>query len=123
MEVSELVGLKSLYALQAYGKIILGLKMLPMYMAHDYSEFFKKVEEMSPADQEKIIRQGVFLVDLEDEEVGNLVRFCKDANGVPYSVENMKKIKAETIYEILVTVCLEIAKIKPQLLTGDEKKN
>ncbi len=123
MKVKELKGLKSYFALQSYGKLLLGLKMLPMYMSKDYIEFFNMVEAMTPIDQEKIIRQAAFLVDLTSEEIINLSRFCVDKNDVPFTEENMKRVPAETIHEIIVTVCLELAKIKPQLLTEDEKKN
>lgn len=123
MKPLKLEGINSYFALQAYGKLMLGLKMLPMYMGEDYADFFKKVEAMPPADQEKVIREAVFLVDLHSEEVVNLARFCADANGVPFDDANMKKLPPDQIMEILVTVCLECAKIKPKLLTEAEKKN
>lgn len=123
MKVQELKGIKSYFALQAYGKLLLGLKMLPMHLQHGYSDFFKLVESMTPADQEKIIREGVFLVDLNQDEIEALARFCEDSNGVPYTPENMKKLEPDKIFEIIVAVCLECAKIKPKLLTDSEKKN
>jgi len=123
MKVLELRGIKSYFALQAYGKLLLGLKMLPMHLGQGYSEFFKLVESMSPADQEKTIREGVFLVDLNQDEIEALARFCADTNGAPYSRESLKNLEPEKIFEIIVAVCLECAKIKPKLLTDAEKKN
>lgn len=123
MKCKELRGLKSYFALQSYGKLILGLKMLPMYMGETYEAFLKRIEQMSDKDQETIIREAAFLVDLTHDEILNLARFCTDVNGVPYTDENMKNLKADQIFEIIVTVCLECVKIRPQLLSDDEKKN
>lgn len=122
MKANKLEGLKSYFAFQAYGKIILGLKMLPMYMGEEYVDFFKKIEAMDPKDQENLIRQGVFLVDLTFDEIINMARFVDDSNGVPYADENMRKLSPDKIHEILVTVCMECARIKPKLLSEDEKK-
>lgn len=118
-----LKGLKSYFALQAYAKIMLGLKMLPAYGKYHYTEFFEMVEAMPARDQEAIIREAVLLVDLEDFEIEALSRFCVDSNGVPYSKENLKNLDPNEIFEILITVCLEVAKIKPRLTTDEEKKN
>lgn len=123
MQVLPLKGLKSYFALQAYAKMLLGLKMLPMYGSMQFEEFYKMVENMPPADQERMIREGVFLGEITDEEILSLARFCADANGVPYCEENMKSMGPDQIFEIAITVCLEIAKIKPRLTTPDEKKN
>lgn len=123
MKVSPLEGIKAYFALQAYGKVLIGLKMIPEYMALGYAEFFQRVEELSVDDQETVIRQAVFLVDLESAEVYNLAKFVSDPNGVPYGEENMKKLPPDQIFEILVSVCMALAKIKPRLITNAEKKN
>jgi hypothetical protein len=123
MKAIELRGLKSYFALQAYGKMLLGLKMLPMYMNLGYSEFYGVVDQMPESDQEKLIREGVFLVDLTDDEVMAFARFCVDANGVPFTNENIKKLAPDQIFEIIVTVCIACAKIKINLTTDYEKKN
>lgn len=123
MQVLPLKGLKSYFALQAYAKMLLGLKMLPMYGKYDFHEFYSMVEQMPPADQEKVIREGVFLGELTDEEILALAKFVADDNGVPYCDANMKKMGPDEIFEIAIAVCLEIAKIKPKLTTSSEKKN
>lgn len=122
MKVSPLVGIKSYFALQAYGKVLLGLKMIPEYMALGFAEFFQRVEELSEADQEAVIRQGVFIMDLDSDEVYALAKFVTDPNGVPYGEANMKTLPPDQIFEILVAVCKELARIKPKLITPDEKK-
>lgn len=123
MKALELRGLKSYFAMQAYGKMLLGLKMLPMYMGLGYSEFYGIVDKMTESDQEKLIREGVFLVDLTHDEVMAFARFCADQNGVPFTDENVKKLAPDQIFEIIVTVCIACAKIKINLTTDYEKKN
>ncbi len=123
MKTVELRGLKSYFALQAYGKLLLGLKMLPMYMGEDYSGFFKKIEAMPEKDQEKVIREAAFLVDLNSDEILSLAKFCQDNNGVAYSEENLRKLPPDQIFEIIVNVCMACARIKVRLTTDDEKKN
>lgn len=120
--VGELRGYKSLRALNAYNTLLLGLKMLPEYRHESYEEFYKRAEQMSSEDQEKLIRAAVVFVELQKDEVEALVGFCKDANGIPYTAENLKSLTAEDIFEIIVAVCCEIAKIKINLVSEDEKK-
>lgn len=123
MKVLELKGYRSLRALNAFHTLMLGLKMLPSYATEDYETFYSRVQLMSPQDQEKLIREAAFFVELRPEEVEALVSFCADKNNVPYSAENMKSLKPDELIEIIVAVCVEISKIKIDLVTDAEKKN
>lgn len=123
MKVLELRGFKSLRALNAFNTLMLGLKMLPAYMAESYEQFFGRVSEMAPPDQEKLIREAALFVELQKEEVEALVSFVADGNGVPYSAENMKALGPKELHEMIVAVCKEIAKIKIDLVGEHEKKN
>lgn len=123
MKVLELKGYKSLKALNAFHALMLGIKMMPEYMAESYEDFYSRVSKMPPCDQEKVIREAALFVELQKDEVESLVCFCTDKNGVPYVAENLKNLKADEIIEIIVAVCVEISKIKIDLVTEDEKKN
>lgn len=123
MKVGELKGFNSYRAMGVFHKLMLGLKMLPAYMGETYEDFFARVEDMPEADQEKMIREAALFVDLDQEEIGSLLVFCKDPNGVPYSAENIKSLGPDTIFEIIVAVCKEIAKIKINFVSEAEKKN
>lgn len=123
MTVTTIEGLNSFWALQAYNKLLLGLKMLPSYMAEGYEEFYSRVELMPAPDREKLIREALLFVNLEPEEIEALARFCTDANGVPYSKSNMKSLSPAEILEILALVSIEISKIKINFVTESEKKN
>ena len=119
----EIKGYKSLRALNAFHSLMLGLKMLPAYMGETYEEFFGRIQEMPEADQKKLIREAALFVNLEKEEIEALVYFCADPNGVPYSPENLKNLGPDQLVEIIVAVCGEIAKIKIDFVSDNEKKN
>lgn len=123
MKVLELRGTKSYQALQAYNTILLGLKMLPMYVGEQYADFYARVESMDEAGQAKMIREACLLVDLDREEIEILLSFAADANGVPYSAENIANLGPAEIFETIVAVCISISKIKIKFVTEAEKKN
>ena len=123
MKVQPLVGIKSLWALNSFHKLMLGVKMLPAYMGLAYEEFYERVEAMPPGDQEKVIREAVLFVDLNKDEVEALACFACDPNGIPYGPENLKSLGPDKLVEIMVAVCVEIAKIKINFVTEAEKKN
>lgn len=123
MRVLELKGYKSLKALNAFHTLMLGLKMLPAYMGESYEDFYSKVDAMTESDQEKLIREAALFVELQKDEVESLICFCADANGVPYSAENLKSLGPDQLYECIVQVCLAISKIKINFISEAEKKN
>ena len=123
MKTLELKGFKSLKALNVFHSLMLGLKMLPHYRNESYEEFFARVQEMPPLDQEKMIREAALFVNLERDEVEALTAFVADPNGVAYGPENLKSMTPDQIFEMIVAVCLEVAKIKIDFVTETEKKN
>jgi hypothetical protein len=123
VKLLELKGYKSLKALNAFHALMLGLKMLPMYLGEDYDLFLSRIEAMGPQDQEKMIREAVLFVELQKDEVEALICFACDPNGVPYTSENLKSLSPDQLVEVIVAVCLEISKIKINFVTDGEKKN
>lgn len=123
MKVLELKGYKSLKALNAFHTLMLGLKMLPAYCGEAYEDFYARIELMSPASQEKMIREAALFVELQKEELEALLCFCTDKNGVPYGPENLKNLGPADLVEVIVSVCCEIAKIKINFVSEAEKKN
>ncbi len=123
MKVLELKGPRSLRALNAYSTLMIGLKMLPAYMGESYEEFLGRVELMPAADQEKLIREAVLFVPLEKEEIEAVLSFCADANGVPISSENVRNLGPKELHEAITAVCVQIARIKIDLVSDSEKKN
>lgn len=123
MQVSELKGLKSLKAFYVFHKLMLGLNMLPEYRSVSYEDFYERIAEMSDSDKEKMIRLAAVFVDLQSDEIEALICFCKDKHGVPYSSENIKNLTPDVFLEIIVAVCVEISKIKINLVSEAEKKS
>lgn len=123
IEVSELKGFKSLRALNVFNTLVIGLKMLPSYQKYDFEELLLAMNDMDEADQRKCLKEAALLVELEKSEVESLISFCKDANGVPYTAQNLKSLKPNEIVEMIVAVCMEISKFKIDLISDDEKKN
>ncbi len=122
MRVLELRGFKSIRALNTFSTLMLGIKQLPAYMGESYEDFLGRLQVMDRSGQEKIIREAILFVPLQQEEVEAVTCFCADANGVPYTAENLKSLPMKDIHEIITAVCMEVAKIKIDLIGEDEKK-
>lgn len=123
VNVLPIEGPDSYWALQAYMKLLFGLKMLPMYMGEQFEEFLERVEAMELEDRKKILREAVLMVTLDREELMALVRFAADENGVPFTKENTKRLAGDQFLEIVQAVVEAIASIKINFLTKSEKKN
>jgi hypothetical protein len=122
MKVLELKGFKSLRALNTFSTLVLGLKMLPAYMKESYEEFLERLQAMPEADQRKMLLEAAQFVSLEKDEVEAVLSFCTDPNGVPFSSENIKQLGPDQLVEAIVSVCMEIVKIKIDLVDDLEKK-
>jgi hypothetical protein len=123
MSVLPLKGYKSLKAYHAFNALMLGLKMLPAYLAEGSQEFFDRIEKMSPEDQKTMIVEAAKFVEIQQDELEAIICFCKDSNGVPYGKEQMNNMSLEDIQKCIVAVCVEISKIKIDFVTESEKKN
>lgn len=122
-QVSPLVGLKSYAAMNALHALLLGFKMIPMYQHLSYEEFFPMIEEKNDAGRETVFREAALLVPLSADQIEAFTAFCKDKNGVPYGSANLKNAGPGEIHEMIVSVCMELSRIKVTLVTEDEKKN
>jgi hypothetical protein len=122
-KVLPLVGQKSLRAFNAFHTLLLGLKMLPAYAAIDYPTFHAELEKLSEAQKETKLREAIAFVQLSPEEVDTLIGFCTDANGVPYGPINKNNLGPAEMFDCILSVCMEIGRIKIDLISNDEKKN
>lgn len=122
MKTRPLVGFKSLQALNVFSTLMMGLKMLPAYRGETYEAFLERIQAMPEDDQRNMIRQAAVFVDLKQEEVEALASFAEDANGIQYGPANLKSMGPVEIVDLIVAVCMDIAKIKVNLVTEDEKK-
>jgi hypothetical protein len=118
----ELKGINSLRAMNVFHTLMLGLKMLPQYAGESYEDFYSRVAEMPPHDQETLIREAILFVELEKDEVEAALSFATDANGIPYTRENIKNLGPKEIMEAVTMVCMKVAAIKVDLVSPKEKK-
>ncbi len=123
MKILPLKGYKSLRALNGFHALLLGLKMLPAHILEDYETFYSSFTEKTESEKEKLLKESVMFVQLGQDEVEALVSFATDKNGIPYSTVNVKNLSAGEMFEIIVAVCMEIGKIKIELVSEAEKKN
>lgn len=123
MKVLPLVGYKSLRALNAFHTLLLGMKMLPVHIGESYESFFESFKAKTEAEKETMIREAAVFVQLTQEEVEALCSFCADKNGIPYRSENIGNLNAGQIHEIIVAVCMELGRIRVDILSEAEKKN
>lgn len=121
-KVLELRGYKSLKALNAFNALLLGMKMLPAHISESYESFFESFKEKSDDEKETLLREAAVFVALEKDEIESLVCFCTDKNGIPYTSANIDNLSPLELHEIIVAVCLEIGKIKINLVSDSEKK-
>lgn len=122
MKLLPLKGYKSLKALNAFHALLLGLKMLPMYRAQSYEVFYESFKDMDDGEKETFLREAVVFVQLEQDEVEAVVGFASDKNGIPYSPVNIKNLAPDELHAVIVAVCMEIGKIKIDLVSESEKK-
>ncbi len=120
--ILPLKGYKSLKALNAFHTLLLGLKMLPVYMHLSYQDFHASFKTKTDSEKETCLREAAAFVQLSSEEVDALISFSTDKNGVPYSTINASNLTPDEMFEIIVAVCVEIGKIKVDLVSEDEKK-
>lgn len=123
MKVLPLKGYKSLKALNAFNALLLGLKMLPAYINENYVDFYASFKEKTDAEKETFLREAVAFVNLERDEVEAIISFSTDKNGIPYGPANIANLGPKELHECIVAVCMEIGRIKIDLVTEEEKKN
>jgi len=122
IKVLPLVGFKSIRVLNAFHTLLLGLKMLPIYLDQDYVTFFDSFKDKSDTEKEDALRQAAAFVPLNSEELDAIISFTTDSNGIPYSSANRSQLKPDELFSIIVAVCMEIGRIKIDLISENEKK-
>ncbi len=122
MKILPLKGYRSLRALNAFHALLLGLKMLPAYLSVGYEEFYASFRNKTDSEKESALREASVFVQLSQDEVEAIVSFATDKNGIAYSSVNVSNLNPSELHEIIVAVCMEIGKIKIELVSDEEKK-
>lgn len=122
-DVSEIKGVNGWRAFNGFNALLMGYKQLPNYAAVSYEAFYKALGEMQPREQEDLIRRACFFVNLESIEMDAMLSFVKDKNGVPIGAANVKNLKLPEIMDMVISVCMEFASMKIDMVSDTEKKN
>lgn len=123
IKVLPLKGYKSLRALNGFHALLLGLKMLPAYITEPYESFLDRFKDKPEWEKEKLLKEAVLFVQLGQDEVEAIIAFAADKNGIAYTPVNMKNLGPGELHEIIVAVCMEIGRIRIELVSEEEKKN
>lgn len=114
MSKFNLQGIKSVYAFQVMHTLLLGYYTIPNFenRKESFEAFLKRFEIGTEEEKRAILTRAIYLVKLEKDEILAVCGFGKDKNGVPYSAENIENLSHLEICNLIIEVCLEIAKIK-----------
>lgn len=123
MKVLDICGPKGYSAVIVFNTLMMGLKMLPAYMEETWEDFLARVQLMEPKDQKKMIREAAMFVKLEKLELADIVCFCCDKNGVPYTAENLNNLSPPEIFDVITEVAFKVSQFKIGFATEAEKKS
>lgn len=109
----DLKGLKSPAGFQVLYTLLIGFYSVPAFGAStSFDEFVKDFEKMPREDRRNILAKAICITPLNESEYMNVMCFAKDANGIPYSKENVENLEYSEIMEIVVDVCLAYSDCK-----------
>lgn len=114
IDVSEIKGVKGLYAFKALQTLLLSYFMLPEFRQpkETYTEFLKRFSEMGEKEQRETLKTALYFAGIDENEILALCLFAKDPNGVPYGKSNLANLEIEELFAIIIDVCMAIVKIK-----------
>lgn len=103
----DLRGLKSPAGFQVLYTLLIGVYSVPVFgINQTFDEFVKSFEKMPREQRREILAKAICITPLKEEEYLNVLSFAKDANGIPYSSENVDNLAYDEIMEIVIDVCL-----------------
>ncbi len=109
----DLKGLKSPAGFQVLYTLLIGFYSVPSFGAKtSFDEFVKNFEKMPREERKDILTKAVCVTPLNEGEYMNVLCFAKDANGIPYTKENVENLAYNEIMEIVVEVCLAYSDCK-----------
>ena len=114
IEVSEIKGIKGLYAFKAMQTLLFSYFMLPEFREpkESYTEFLKRFSGMTEDEQREIFKTSLYFAGIDENEILAICCFAKDINGVSYQKANLASLEIEELFDIIIDVCMEIVKIR-----------
>ena len=124
IQVKELRGLKSVYAVNALSNLVYGLAIEQAHLGQDIEETFAKFEQLDEKGQREQLKHALRIVNLSEEDMLNLLSFVLDVNGIPFDRARAGKMQPTEIMDAMLEVACKVAQaIKPRSITEDAKKN
>lgn len=114
INAENIKGIKGLYAFKALQTLLLSYYLLPEFKKPNekYDEFLKRFSEMEDGEKKEVLNKALYFAGIEPAEIEALICFASDPNGVPYCKNNLNNLSIEQLFELIVDVCLEVARIK-----------
>lgn len=114
VDMSEIKGVKGLYAFKALQTLLFSYFMLPEFRQpkETYTEFLKRFSAMGEKEQRETLKTALYFAGIDENEILALCLFAKDPNGVPYGKSNLANLEIEELFAIIIDVCMAIVKIK-----------
>ncbi len=112
VELLPLKGIRSIRAYNAYHKILTMLFNMPAYAyLKDFNEFMEEFHKLEDG-KRSMLKEGLSIVELTDDEHLNLLAFCKDANGISVNHTNHLNYSHAVLLEMELEVLVEISNTK-----------
>lgn len=110
----NLSGIKSVWAFQVMHTLLMGYWMIPNFESEkeSFEKFLERFEQGSEEEKRAIFQKAMYLVKLNKDEILAVCGFAKDKNGIEYSAENIENLSFDEISQIIIDVCVEIARIR-----------
>lgn len=116
MEINgeEIKGIKGLYAFKALQTLLLSFYLLPEFKTEkeSYDDFLRRFSDMPEEEKRSVLNKSLYFAGIDTKEIEALICFAKDTNGIPYGKHNINNLSIEQMFEIIVDVCLAVARIK-----------
>lgn len=114
IRAEEIKGIKGLCAFKALHTLLFNYYLLPEFKKdkETYGDFLKRFHKMDDDEKREVLEMSLYFAGIEVKEIETLVSFAEDVNGVHYSKASMNNLDFPQLFEIIIDVCLEVAKIK-----------
>ena len=107
---NDIKGIKGLLAFKALHTLLFGYYVLPEYRKKDetYKDFLQRFANISEEEKREILNIGLYFTGIPQQEIIDLICFCRDKNGIPYSAANVNNLTIDELFRLIVEVCLEV---------------
>lgn len=123
MQVKKLIGIDGYKAFTVFNRVLISLQALPTYQGFPYRVIYTELGRMDEVKRNMVLKEICMLYDFHEDDLISLIKFTLDNNGVPISERNIKNMKPDEILDRALAVMVEIANIKIDILTEEEKEN